>query len=138
MCSSTVAHLSFCERLFNEAEAQFGKGVVPIVKITSAEPISIGKGKSRELHFTIVKYIPRPVAITEALAKLKAAHSGTPKKDASAGAADIDDNGDFDDEDVTRTAPKASTPKSEPKAHGKKASEPPPSSDILDDPIPYA
>ena len=34
MCSSTGAHLSFCERLYNEAEPNFGKGNVPIVKIT--------------------------------------------------------------------------------------------------------
>jgi hypothetical protein len=29
MCASTAAHLSFCERLYNEAEPQFGKGTVP-------------------------------------------------------------------------------------------------------------
>ncbi len=72
MCASTGAHLSFCERLYNEAEPNFGKGNVPIVKITEAEPIKVGKGKSRELHFEIVKWIPRPAAIVEALAKLKA------------------------------------------------------------------
>ena len=71
MCSSTGAHLSFCERLYNEAEPNFGKGNVPIVKITEAEPIKIGKGKSRELHFEIIKWIPRPAAFVEALAKLK-------------------------------------------------------------------
>ena len=57
MCSSTVAHLSFCERLYNEAEPNFGKGNVPIVKITEAEPIKVGKGKSRELQFEIIKWI---------------------------------------------------------------------------------
>ena len=51
MCSNTGADLSFAERLFNEAEPKFGNGEVPIVKITEAEPIKIGKGKSRELHF---------------------------------------------------------------------------------------
>ena len=53
MCSSTGAHLSFCERLYNECELQFGKGNVPIVKITEAEPIKIGQGKSRELKSQI-------------------------------------------------------------------------------------
>src|SRR6516225_6541840 len=53
MCSSTGAHMSFCERLYNEAEPNFGKGNIPIVKITEAEPIKVGKGKSRELHFEI-------------------------------------------------------------------------------------
>ena len=71
MCSSTGAHLSFCERLYNEAEPNFGKGNVPIVRITEAEPIKVGKGKSRELKFEIVKWVPRPAAIVEALAKLK-------------------------------------------------------------------
>jgi hypothetical protein len=74
MCSSTGAHLSFCERLFNEAEPHFGKGDVPIVKITEAEPIKVGKGKSRELKFEIVKWVPRPAAIVEALAKLPTPH----------------------------------------------------------------
>ena len=57
MCASTGAHMSFCERLYNECEPEFGKGNVPIVKITEAEPIKIGKGKSRELHFEIIKYV---------------------------------------------------------------------------------
>jgi hypothetical protein len=47
MCSSTGAHLSFCERLYNEAEPHFNKGNVPIVKITEAEGIKAGRGKSR-------------------------------------------------------------------------------------------
>ena len=72
--------LSFCERFYNESEPNFGKGDVPIVKITEAEPIKVGKGKSRELHFEIVKWIPRPAAITEALAKLKAAADAAPDK----------------------------------------------------------
>ena len=42
-------------------------------------PIKIGKGKSREIEFEIVKMVPRPQAIVDALAKLKAANA-TPKK----------------------------------------------------------
>ena len=80
MCCSTGAHLSFCERLYNEAEPHFGKGDVPIVKITEAEPIKVGKGKSRELKFEIVKWVPRPAAIIEALAKLKAANAPPNKR----------------------------------------------------------
>ena len=41
MCANTYAHMSFCERLYNEAEPQFGKGAVPIVKITEAESMKI-------------------------------------------------------------------------------------------------
>jgi hypothetical protein len=118
MCSSTGAHLSFCERLYNEAEQQFGQGNVPIVKITEAEPVKIGKGKSRELHFEIVKWIPRPAAFTEALAKLKAAASGPPKNAAADAAAQGDDftGDDFVNDDTTA----ATAPKEEPTTEAKK------------------
>jgi hypothetical protein len=141
MCSSTGAHLSFCERLYNEAEPKFGEGNVPIVKITEAEPIKIGKGKSRELHFEIVKWVPRPDAFVEALAKLKAASNGSPNKAAAGGATDnVGD--DFDDEaapkeePVTAKAEETTTAKAK-KGRGKAQPEEH-SSDILNDDIPFA
>jgi hypothetical protein len=136
MCSSTGAHLSFCERLFNEAEPHFGKGDVPIVKITEAEPIKVGKGKSRELKFEIVKWVPRPAAIVEALAKLKAANASPNKSANTSDAANSGD--DFDDEDVA-APPKEEEPAAETsKRRGKKAQpEQRHTSDILDDPIPF-
>jgi hypothetical protein len=142
MCSSTGAHLSFCERVYNEAEPQFGKGNVPIVKITEAEPIKVGKGKSRELKFEIVKWVPRPAAIMEALAKLKASTNASPNKDDRS--ADTANGDDFDGEDVTAASPKeesadkpekATTEKSK-KTRGKAQPEQLNMSDILDDPIP--
>ena len=142
MCSSTGAHLSFCERLYNEAEPNFGKGNVPIVRITEAEPIKVGKGKSRELKFEIVKWIPRSAAIVDALTKLKAANA-TPNGAAAAGGAVDNDDHDFDDEDVT-ASPKeeATTEKSEeamtrkPKGRGTKAQPKQPHlSNLLDDEI---
>jgi hypothetical protein len=142
MCSSTGAHLSFCERLYNEAEPQFGEGNVPIVRITEAEAIKIGKGKSRELHFEIVKWVPRPAAIIEALAKLKSTNA-PPNKDAATGGAADNDGDDFDDEDVKSSpkeepaAEKTTTEKS--KGRAKKAqTEQQHTSDILDDEIPFA
>ena len=141
MCASTGAHLSFCERLYNEAEPQFGKGNVPIVRITEAEPIKVGKGKSRELKFEIVKWIPRPAAITEALAKLKAAIDGTPNKDDRS--ADTTDGDDFDDEDVTTASPKGESADKPEKATEKskkgrgKAQPEQSTSDILNDELPY-
>lgn len=144
MCSSTASHMSFCERLYNDCEARFGKGNVPIVKITEAEPIKVGKGKSRELKFEIIKWVPRPAAIINALAKLKASTNTPPNKDdRSADTSDHDD--DFDEEDVTAASPKEKsadkpekTTTEKPKARAKKAQgEEPHSSDILDDPIPY-
>jgi hypothetical protein len=139
MCSSTGAHLSFCERLFNDCEPHFGKDEVPIVKITEAEAVTVGRGESRELHFEIVKYIPRPAAFTEALAKLKAADSAPPNKDTHPGNGADNVGDDFDDEGVTTAKPEPAAEKAaetKPKTRGKKPPEPP-SSDILDDPIPY-
>ena len=83
MCASTAAHLSFCERLYNEAEPQFNKGTVPIVKIIEAKETKIGKGKSREIRFEITKWVPRPAAFTEAL-KLRRAPSPTTSQPATA------------------------------------------------------
>jgi hypothetical protein len=142
MCASTRVHMSFCERLYNECEPEFGKGNVPIVKITEAEPIKVGKGKSRELHYEIIKYVPRPAAITEALAKLKAANAATNKNTSTSSAPNTDDGGDdFDDgedatkEEATTKPEEASTKK--PKGREKAKPAQTHSSDILDDPIPY-
>ena len=88
MCASTAAHLSFCERLYNEAEPQFGKGTVPIVKITEAKETKIGKGKSREIRFEITKWVPRPAAFTEALTKLKSANAQPNNKPTGNGTAE--------------------------------------------------
>lgn len=136
MCSSTGAHLSFCERLYNEAEPNFGEGNVPIVKITAAEPIQVGRGKSRELKFEIVKWVPRPVAMLEALSKLKTA-AATPNKPSAGGAAE--GGGDFEDD-----APPAPPHKDDTSAPNKPAekskkgrAKPQHDSDILNDDIPY-
>ena len=152
MCSSTGAHLSFCERLFNDCEPHFGKDEVPIVKITEAEAVTVGRGESRELHFEIVKHIPRPAAFTAALAKLKASADGPSNKaDRSADTATGDDFGDedvsatgddFADEGASTASPKEKTadkPKKAATEKTKKEQQPEPqhASDILDDPIPF-
>jgi hypothetical protein len=148
MCASTGAHLSFCERLYNEAEPNFGKGSVPIVKITEAEPIKVGKGKSRELKFEIVKWISRPAAITEALAKLKAANGAAAEKDDFSD--DTTGGDDFDTDDDVTAPPSPPPPKEEPtakqpkkpttqkpKAQEKEAQPKQSMSDILDDKIAF-
>ena len=143
MCSNTGAHLSFCERLFNECEPKFGNGEVPIVKITEAELIKIGKGKSRELHFEIVKMVPRPQAFVDALAKLKAA-GATTKKDAPSSGGNGAANDDVDDfgtegETSTKDEPKAAKSEETTKAKGRgKKAAPEHSSDLLDDEIPFS
>jgi hypothetical protein len=136
MCSATDAHMSFCERLFNEAEGQFGKGNVPIVKLVSAEVLKFARGKSRELKFEITKWVPRPAAIIEALAKLK---TSTNKPERSA---DIDDD-DFDDADNDADVEdnndddETPAPKEKPKKTAAKKPKAEKKSDILDDEIPY-
>jgi hypothetical protein len=146
MCSSTGAHMSFCERLYNETELGFGRGNVPIVKITEAEPVKVGRGKSRELKFAIVKWVPRPAAITEALAKLKSANNNTTsnKDDHTA---DTDDDDFDDDDDVTtpkaeKVEPLPKKPKKavtdEAKGHDKKEKPAQSSmSDLIGDEIPF-
>jgi hypothetical protein len=141
MCSSTGAHMSFCERLYNECEPEFGKGNVPIVKITEAEAVKVGKGKSRELKFEIVRWVPRPTAISEALAKLKAA-STTPGNKNGAAAAGTAEGDDFDDDDAegVTAAPKEEPVKEKPEEKPKRGRKPKAEtkmSDILDDEIPF-
>jgi hypothetical protein len=161
MCSNTGAVLSFAERLFNEAEPKFGNGEVPIVKITGAEKITIGRGKSREVSFEIPKWVPRPQAFVDALAKLKAASATTKKGPPPGGGGgwdgrgwddgdgggggpsggsandDVDDFGDG--ETSTKEAPKAAKSEettAKTKGRGKKAPpEPEHSSDLLNDDI---
>src|SRR4030095_16955922 len=53
VCNNTAAHCSFMERLFNEAEPNFGKGEVPVVVITGALPVRKGKGHSRDIEYRI-------------------------------------------------------------------------------------
>jgi hypothetical protein len=87
--------------------------------------------------------VPRPAAIVEALAKLKASTNAPPNKDDRS--ADTTNGDDFDDEDVTAASPKeesadkpekATTEKSK-KGRGKAQPEQQNTSDILDDPIPF-
>ena len=88
--------------------------------------------------FEIVKWVPRPAAIIEALAKLKAANVSPDKSAATNGATQADTGGDdFDDDVKPEAEPKKATTE-KPKARGKKAqAEEPHLSDILDDPIPF-
>ena len=116
---------------------------MPVVRITEAEPIKIGKGKSRGLHFEIDEVDPRPAAIVEALAKVKASTNAPPNKDDRS--ADTANGDDFDDEDAPAASPKeesadkpeTATAKKSKKGRAKAQPEPQNTSDILDDPIPY-
>ena len=114
---------------------------MPIVKITEAEPIKVGKGKSRELKFEIIKWVPRPAAIVEALAKLKAANASPNKSAATNGAANTTTAATISTTKTSRTSPKKRRRRSrkgddeEAKRRAEEgATRTAASSDILDDP----
>ena len=83
ICASTAAFGNFVVRLYNESEGHFGSGSVPIVKITEAKVVKTSKGNTRDLVFTIEKWIPRPDAFVAAMEKLKASTSSKPASSAA-------------------------------------------------------
>ena len=85
MNGSTHAFNSFMEKLYNTAEPEFGKGRVPITRITAAKPIKLGMGKSMEIEFVIEKWIARPAPLVEALAKLASRNDADAKDDSAEG-----------------------------------------------------
>lgn len=60
LSSSQTGAVEFIKKLYNEAEAQFGSGQVPVVQITGAKAEKIGKGTTRIPLFEIKKYVARP------------------------------------------------------------------------------
>ena len=81
--SSATGNVEFIKKLYNEAEAEFGKGVVPVVKLTGAKAERIGKGNTRIPLFNIEKYVPRPAELG-AEAAAEPAQSAPPKAAAKA------------------------------------------------------
>jgi hypothetical protein len=133
MCASTSAHNSFCEALYNGCESEFDKGKIPIVKITGTTPRKVGKGSTADIHFEIVKWIERPAAFTEAVARRD---EGAKRERPSAADTEDDDFGLNETVTEPRVEPKAGpAPK---KTAKKRATKPEPTlSDILDDDIPF-
>lgn len=64
--ANATASTRFIQDLYNACEAEFGKGKVPLVKITGSKPIKIGKGTTREILWEVAKWIDRPVILAEA------------------------------------------------------------------------
>jgi hypothetical protein len=83
--SSATGNVEFIKKLYNQAEAEFGKGVVPVVKITGAKAERIGKGNTRIPLFNIEKYAPRPAELAVEGAPAQA-QSAPPKAAAAASA----------------------------------------------------
>ena len=64
ICSNAVATTRFVESVFNQTEAEHGKGLVPLIEITGSTPVKIGKGATRDIQWKLVKMIPRPPEMT--------------------------------------------------------------------------
>jgi hypothetical protein len=134
MCSATGAHNNFCESLYNQAEPEFGKNRIPIVKITGATAFKVGKGSSADIHFSIVKYIERPAAFIEAVVRRNEGGKERP----AASAENEDEDFGLDETITESKAESKAEPKTEPapKKTTKKRAKPEPTlSDILDDEI---
>lgn len=104
MNGSTHAYNSFMERLYKTAESEFGKGRVPITRITAAKPIKLGVGMSVAIDFTIENWIARPAPLVEALARLAAGSGNAAEDDSTDGSNGFEDealppNNSLDDGD---------------------------------------
>lgn len=65
--ANSTASTRFFETLYNkvEAEGELEGGRVPLVQITGSKLLKIGKGTTREVEFTITKYVDRPKPLAE-------------------------------------------------------------------------
>lgn len=63
-CTSASGCVEFIKELYNSCEANFGKGQVPVVKITGSRATKIGKGTTRIPTFEVVKWVDRPEDLT--------------------------------------------------------------------------
>lgn len=95
-CASGKGVTMFIQRLYNEAEPEFGKGKVPAIKIKKTPSIKIGKGTSRNVQYEIVKWVDRPAEMLEDAPSVESTeqHSTTE----AAPAAKSDDV--FDDDEI--------------------------------------
>jgi hypothetical protein len=87
--SNATASTRFAEMLFNLTEKEHGKGKVPLVQITGAKAIKIGKGTTREIQFEVARWIDRPAKLDEvatAAVEEEAPVSAAPKQSAFADA----------------------------------------------------
>ncbi|WP_448953051.1 hypothetical protein [Labrys neptuniae] len=65
--ANATASTRFFETLYNQVEAagELATGRVPLVQVTGSKLLKIGKGTTREVEFTITKYVDRPKALAE-------------------------------------------------------------------------
>lgn len=65
--ANSTASTRFFETLYNkvEAEGELTTGRVPLVQITGSKLLKVGKGITREVEFTITKYVDRPKPLAD-------------------------------------------------------------------------
>jgi hypothetical protein len=78
ICSNAVATTRFVEAVYNQTEAEHGKGLVPLVEITGSTPVKIGKGATRDIVWKLIKMMPRPAEMSGAPAAAPAAPAPAP------------------------------------------------------------
>ncbi|MET0706121.1 MAG: hypothetical protein ABWY82_04630, partial [Tardiphaga sp.] len=60
--ANSTASTRFIENLYNECEEDLDPEKAVVVQITGSKPLKVGKGNTREVLYTVVKWIPRPAA----------------------------------------------------------------------------
>lgn len=93
LSSSQTGVIEFVKALYNECEANFGSGQVPVVQITGSRAEKIGRGTTRIPTYEIVKWTERPADLQSTAAPSAApppapAQSAPPKRAAVAAEAD--------------------------------------------------
>ena len=95
-CSSSKGVVRWFEKLYAAAEANenWGKGKVPIVKMGKGQKITIGKGSSRDIGFEIVGWKDRSEIFGSGAETASPSASAAPVVQSSTGASD---NVNFDE-----------------------------------------
>ncbi len=95
-CSSSKGVVRWFEKLYAAAEANenWGKGKVPIVKMGKGQKITIGKGSSRDIAFEIVGWKDRSEIFGSGAETASPSASAAPVVQSSTGASD---NVNFDE-----------------------------------------
>jgi len=96
-CSSGAGIMMFIKRLYDECEAEFGKGKVPAVSILKTPHIKFGKGTTRNVQYKIVKWVDRP---EEMLAESAPSVESTEQQSTTDAAPAAKSDDVFDDDEI--------------------------------------
>lgn len=94
-CASGAGVMVFIQRLYNECEAEFGKGKVPAVKILKTPSEKMGKGTTRKVKYEIVKWVDRPAEMLDGAPSVESTEQKSSTEAAPATESDV-----FDDDEI--------------------------------------